>query len=77
VTRVAAIQFGNDQKFEVDLPGLQGDQHTSFLHGSTTDFTNLGKFEVWMAQQFAALISKLKARPEPRRTPRPRCTTTR
>ncbi len=65
VTRVAAIQFGNDQKFEVDLPGLQGDQHTSFLHGSTTDFTNLGKFEVWMAQQFAAVIAKLKSRPEP------------
>jgi hypothetical protein len=65
VTRVAAIQFGNDQKFEVDLPALQGDQHTGFIHGSTTDFTNLGKFEVWMAQQFAGMISKLKARPEP------------
>ena len=65
VTRVAAIQFGNDQMFQVDLPGLQGDQHNSFLHGSTTDFTNLGKFEVWLAQQFAGLIDKLKARPEP------------
>ena len=65
VTRVAAIQFGTDQKLEVDLPGLQGDQHSSFIHGSNTDFTNLGKFEAWMAQQFADLISKLKARPEP------------
>ncbi len=65
VTRVAAIQFGTDSKLEVDLPGLQGDQHTSFIHGSTTDFTNLGKFETWLAQQFADLISKLKARPDP------------
>ena len=65
VTRVAAIQFGTDQKFEVDLPGLQGDQHTSFIHGSQTDFTNLTKFEIWMAQQFTDLITKLKARPEP------------
>ena len=65
VTRVAAIQFGTDQKLEVDLPGLQGDQHTSFIHGSNTDFTNLGKFETWMARQFADLITKLKARPEP------------
>jgi Protein of unknown function (DUF1552) len=65
VTRVAAIQFGQDGKFEVDLPGLQGDQHTSFIHGSSTDFTNLTKFEIWMAQQFAGLITKLKARPEP------------
>jgi hypothetical protein len=65
VTRVAAIQFGTDSQFQVDLPGLQGDQHTSFIHGSSTDFTNLGKFETWLAQQFADLITKLKARPEP------------
>ena len=65
VTRVAAIQLGTDQKFEVNLPGLQGDQHASFIHGSQTDFTNLTKFEVWMSQQFAGLITKLKARPEP------------
>jgi hypothetical protein len=65
VTRIAAIEFGADQKFEVDLPGLQGDQHSSFIHGSQTDFTNLIKFETWLAQQFAGLIAKLKARPEP------------
>ena len=65
VTRIAAIEFGADQKFEVDLPGLQGDQHGSFIHGSQTDFTNLIKFETWLAQQFAGLIAKLKARPEP------------
>ncbi|HET6146675.1 MAG TPA: DUF1552 domain-containing protein [Polyangia bacterium] len=65
VTRIAAIQFGADQKFEVDLPGLQGDQHSSFIHGSQTDFTNLTRFETFLAQQFAGLITKLKARPEP------------
>jgi hypothetical protein len=65
VTRVAAIQFGTDQGFQVDLPGLQGDQHTSFIHGSPTDFTNLIRFETWLAQQFASVISKLKARPDP------------
>jgi hypothetical protein len=65
VTRVAAIQFGTDQQFQVDLPGLQGDQHTSFIHGSPTDFTNLTKFETWLSQQFADVITKLKARPDP------------
>jgi len=65
VTRVAAIQFGADQGFQVDLPGLQGDQHTSFIHGSPTDFSNLIKFETWLAQRFADVITKLKARPDP------------
>ncbi len=65
VTRVAAIQFGTDSQFQVDLPGLQGDQHTSFIHGSSTDFTNLTNFEAWLAQQFADVITKLKARPDP------------
>jgi hypothetical protein len=65
ITRVAAIQFGTDQKLEVSLPNLQGDQHNGFIHGSQTDFTNLKNFEIWMAQQFAYVIAQLKMRPEP------------
>lgn len=65
ITRVAAIQFGTDMAFQVNLPGLTGDQHNGFLHGSQTDFTNLIKFEQWMATQFANLITTMKSRPAP------------
>jgi hypothetical protein len=64
ITRVAAIQFGTDQAFQVDLPNLQGDQHSGFIHGSS-DFTHLAAFETWLAQQFANVITQLKARPDP------------
>jgi hypothetical protein len=65
ITRVAAIQFGTDQSFQVDVGSLQGDQHTSFLHGSPTDFTKLIAFEQWLATQFANLITTMANRPAP------------
>lgn len=65
ITRVAALQLGTDQQFQVDIAGLQGEQHNGFLHGSQTDFTKLIKFEQWMATQFAALITAMKNRPAP------------
>lgn len=65
ITRVAALQLGTDQQLQVDIPGLQGEQHNGFLHGSTVDFSKLIKFEQWMATQFAALITAMKSRPAP------------
>jgi hypothetical protein len=65
ITRVAAIQFGTDQAFQVDVPGLQGDQHNGFLHGSQTDFSKLITFEQWLSTRFADLITTMKSRPAP------------
>lgn len=65
ITRVAALQLGTDQQFQVDIPGLQGEQHNGFLHGSAVDFSKLIKFEQWMATQFAALVTAMKSRPAP------------
>jgi uncharacterized protein DUF1552 len=65
ITRVAAIQFGTDQAFQVDIPGLQGEQHNGFLHGSPTDFSKLIAFEQWLSTQFANLITTMKSRPAP------------
>ncbi|MFZ5894922.1 MAG: DUF1552 domain-containing protein [Myxococcota bacterium] len=65
ITRVAAIQFGTDQALQVDLPGLQGDQHNGFIHSGAPDFKNLIAFEVWLSQQFAKLIAALKSKPDP------------
>ena len=65
ITRVAAIQFGTDQGFQVDVPTVQGDQHNGFLHGSATDFSKLILFEQWLSTQFANLITTMKSRPAP------------
>jgi hypothetical protein len=65
ITRVAAIHFGTDQALQIDLPSLQGEQHNGFIHSGAPDFKNLIAFEAWLAQQFAALITTLKSKPDP------------
>jgi hypothetical protein len=66
ITRVAAIEFGTDQAFQIDLPSLQGEQHNGFIHsGAQDNFKNLVAFEVWLAQEFAKLLGALKSKPDP------------
>jgi hypothetical protein len=66
ITRVGVIQFGTDQGLQVDLPGLQGDQHNGFIHsGAGDNFKNLIAFEAWLATQFAKLVTDLKSKPDP------------
>lgn len=65
ITRVAGLQWGTDQIFNVDVPGLQGEQHNGFIHSGAPDFKNLIAFEVYLAQQFAKLVQALKAKPDP------------
>lgn len=66
VTRVGVIQFGSDQGLQVDLPGLQGDQHNGFIHsGSGENFKSLIAFEAWLSKQFATVVNNLKTKPDP------------
>ena len=65
ITRVAAIELGTDQSYQVNLPGLQGEQHNGFIHSGAPNFANLIKFEAWMAEQFAKLITSLKSKADP------------
>jgi len=66
ITRVGVMQFGSDQALQVDLPGLQGDQHNGFIHsGAGENFKSLIAFEAWLAKQFAALVNNLKTKPDP------------
>jgi len=66
ITRVGVIQFGSDQALQVDLPGLQGDQHNGFIHsGAGENFKSLIAFEAWLATQFANLVNNLKSKPDP------------
>ncbi|MEI9954357.1 MAG: DUF1552 domain-containing protein [Pseudomonadota bacterium] len=66
ITRVGVIQFGSDQALQVDLPGLQGDQHNGFIHsGASENFKSLIAFEAWLATQFANLVTNLKSKPDP------------
>jgi hypothetical protein len=67
ITRVAAIQYGNDQKLMVNVSGLPyDDEHGGFVHsGQASNFANLIKFENYLSQQFASLVTALKSRPDP------------
>lgn len=66
ITRVGVIQFGSDQALQVDLPGLQGDQHNGFIHsGAGENFKSLIAFEAWLATQFANVVTALKSKPDP------------
>jgi hypothetical protein len=67
ITRVGAIQFGNDQKLMVNAPGLPyDDEHGGFVHsGQASNFANLIKFENYLSTQFASLVTALKSRPDP------------
>jgi hypothetical protein len=66
ITRVGVIQFGSDQAYQVNLSGLQGDQHNGFIHsGAGDNFKNLIAFEAWLSTQFANLVTSLKSKPDP------------
>ena len=69
ITRVASLEYGNDQKFMVNAPGTglpYDDQHGGFIHsGASTNFANLVKFEAYLATQFVNIISLLKGFSDP------------
>ena len=68
ITRVASIEYGNDQKLMVNLPGRvpYDDEHGGFIHsGAASNYKNLIEFEKYLAEQFVAIIGKLKAQPDP------------
>jgi Protein of unknown function (DUF1552) len=67
ITRVACLEYGNDQKLMVNATGLPyDDQHGGYIHsGAASNYANLVKFEAYLATQFVNLISALKAVPDP------------
>ena len=66
-TRVACLEYGNDQKLMVHTDGLPyDDQHGGYIHsGAASNYANLVKFEAYLASQFVSLIKALKAVPDP------------
>jgi Protein of unknown function (DUF1552) len=67
ITRVACLEYGNDQKFMVNAPGIPyDDQHGGYIHsGASSNYANLVLFEAYLATQFVNLINALKAVPDP------------
>jgi hypothetical protein len=67
ITRVACLEYGNDQKLMVNAPGLPyDDQHGGYIHsGASSNYANLVKFEAYLATQFVNIIQALKAVPDP------------
>ena len=68
ITRVAAIEYGNDQTLMVNLPGRVpfDDQHAGFIHsGFASNYQDLIEFEKYLCEQFVALINKLKSFQDP------------
>ncbi len=67
ITRVACLQYGNDQRLMVHTAGLPyDDQHSGFIHsGAASNYANLIKFEAYLATQFVNIINLLKAAPDP------------
>ena len=67
ITRVACLEYGNDQKLMVNATGLPyDDQHGGYIHsGAASNYANLVKFEAYLATQFANIINALKAVPDP------------
>src|SRR4029077_2718786 len=67
ITRVACLQYGNDQKLMVNATGLPyDDQHGGYIHsGASSNYANLVKFEAYLATQFVNLIHLLKGLSDP------------
>jgi hypothetical protein len=69
ITRVACLQYGNDQKLMVNAAGTglpYDDQHGGFIHsGASSNFANLVKFEAYLATQFVNIINLLKGFQDP------------
>ncbi len=66
-TRVACLEYGNDQKLMVNASGIPyDDQHGGYIHsGAASNYANLVKFEAYLATQFANIIKALQAVPDP------------
>jgi hypothetical protein len=69
ITRVACLEYGNDQKLMVNAPGSglpYDDQHGGYIHsGASSNYANLVKFEAYLATQFANIINLLKSYKDP------------
>jgi Protein of unknown function (DUF1552) len=67
ITRVACLEYGNDQKLMVHATGLPyDDQHGGYIHsGASSNYANLVLFEAYLATQFVNIINALKAVPDP------------
>jgi hypothetical protein len=70
ITRVACLEYGNDQKLMVNAPSSYNlpfdDQHGGYIHsGAASNYANLVKFEAYLATQFVNLINALKAIKDP------------
>jgi hypothetical protein len=67
ITRVAALEYGNDQKLMVNATGLPyDDQHGGYIHsGAASNYANLVQFEAYLATQFANLVTLLGMTPDP------------
>jgi len=67
ITRVAGLEYGNDQRLMVNAAGLPyDDQHGGYIHsGAASNYANLVLFEAYLATQFANLVNALKAVPDP------------
>jgi hypothetical protein len=67
ITRVAALEYGNDQYLKVNAAGLPyDDQHGGFIHsGASSNFKNLIAFEAYLSTQFVALVNQLKSFSDP------------
>jgi hypothetical protein len=69
ITRVACLEYGNDQGLKVNAPGTglpYDDQHSGFLHsGAASNFANLVKFEAYLSTQFVNIINLLKGFADP------------
>ncbi len=67
ITRVACLEYGNDQKLMVNTTGIPyDDQHGGYIHsGASSNYANLVLFEAYLATQFVNIINALKAVPDP------------
>ena len=66
LTRVAAIEFGHHQSFQVEMtnPAIRGDWHNGFLHGEGGN-RQLIDLELWLGTQFVNAAQRLKQLPAP------------
>jgi hypothetical protein len=67
ITRVAALEYGNDQRLIVNTAGIPSDdQHGGYIHsGAASNYANLALFEAYLCKQFVALINLLKGFQDP------------
>jgi len=70
ITRVACLEYGNDQRLMVNAPASNAlpydDQHGGYIHsGASSNYANLVKFEAYLCTQFVNLINLLKGIPDP------------